>query len=410
MNRNIFRNISIMVVASLLALTALQGAWVWKLYNDTVQDFERRVQSATYKTIYKVFRMDPTLGFNPSEQVFIDLDEFSLYFAPNLLELDALQPYATEIIYRASEEHVLMRLGEKEQIENATSFEFDIDDDRIFSLRLYMTVPYGTLFREMWGLILSSILMLIVMGAVLIYLVRTMFVQKNLEQMRQDLTHNITHELKTPISVAVAANDALRNFAADQNPERRRRYLDITALQLGQLSKMVEHILSASLEEGDAKRLSIEPIQLRPLLEELRQGVEIRSEKSVELECRCEADFIVNADRFHLSNILSTIIDNSVKYSAESVRIVVVAYKRAGQSVIEIEDNGEGIEPKHLKHIFEKFYRVPKGNVQDVRGFGLGLYYTKQIVERHGGRISASSRFGVGTTIKIQLPDVEEAQ
>ena len=173
---------------------------------------------------------------------------------------------------------------------------------------------------------------------------------------------------------------------------------------------MVEHILSASLEEGDAKRLSIEPIQLRPLLEELRQGVEIRSEKSVELECRCEADFIVNADRFHLSNILSTIIDNSVKYSAESVRIVVVAYKRAGQSVIEIEDNGEGIEPKHLKHIFEKFYRVPKGNVQDVRGFGLGLYYTKQIVERHGGRISASSRLREGTTIKIELPDVEETQ
>ena len=228
--------------------------------------------------------------------------------------------------------------------------------------------------------------------------------------MRQDLTHNITHELKTPISVAVAANDALRNFSADQNPERRRRYLDITAQQLGQLSKMVEHILSASLEEGDAKRLSVERFELRPLLEELSQGVEIRSEKSVDVECRCDADFVVWADRFHLSNILSTIIDNSVKYSAESVRIVVTSYKKGGQSVIEIEDNGEGVEPKHLKHIFEKFYRVPKGNVQDVRGFGLGLYYTKQIVERHGGQISATSRFGVGTTIKIQLPDVEEAQ
>lgn len=396
-----------MVVASLLALTAVQCAWVWTLYRDTVEDFERRVQSATYKTIYKVFRMDPTLGFRPSEQIHINLDEFALYFTPNLLELDALQPYAIEILERIGEERVMMRLGEREQIDNATSFETDIDDDGMFALRLYISVPYEKFLQETWGLILSSALMLLLMGGVLIYLVRTMFEQKNLEQMRQDLTHNITHELKTPLSVAVAANDALRNFSADNDPTRRRRYLDITAIQLGQLQQMVEHILSASLEQGDAKRLTIEEFTLRPLLEELRQSAEIRSEKEVEIEIACEGDFTVKADRFHLSNILSTIIDNSVKYSAESARIKVKGYKMGGQSVIEVEDNGLGIESKHLKHIFEKFYRVPKGDVQDVRGFGLGLYYSKQIVERHGGEISATSRIGEGTTIKITLPDDE---
>lgn len=396
-----------MVVASLLALTAVQCAWVWTLYRDTVEDFERRAQSATYKTIYKVFRMDPTLGFRPSEQIHINLDEFALYFTPNLLELDALQPYAIEILERIGEERVMMRLGEREQIDNATSFETDIDDDGMFALRLYISVPYEKFLQETWGLILSSALMLLLMGGVLIYLVRTMFEQKNLEQMRQDLTHNITHELKTPLSVAVAANDALRNFSADNDPTRRRRYLDITAIQLGQLQPMVEHILSASLEQGDAKRLTIEEFTLRPLLEELRQSAEIRSEKEVEIEIACEGDFTVKADRFHLSNILSTIIDNSVKYSAESVRIEVKGYKMGGQSVIEVEDNGLGIESKHLKHIFEKFYRVPKGDVQDVRGFGLGLYYSKQIVERHGGEISATSRIGEGTTIKITLPDDE---
>lgn len=396
-----------MVVASLLALTAVQCAWVWTLYRDTVEDFERRAQSATYKTIYKVFRMDPTLGFRPSEQIHINLDEFALYFTPNLLELDALQPYAIEILERIGEERVMMRLGEREQIDNATSFETDIDDDGMFALRLYISVPYEKFLQETWGLILSSALMLLLMGGVLIYLVRTMFEQKNLEQMRQDLTHNITHELKTPLSVAVAANDALRNFSADNDPTRRRRYLDITAIQLGQLQQMVEHILSASLEQGDAKRLTIEEFTLRPLLEELRQSAEIRSEKEVEIEIACESDFSVKADRFHLSNILSTIIDNSVKYSAESVRIEVKGYKMGGQSVIEVKDNGLGIESKHLKHIFEKFYRVPKGDVQDVRGFGLGLYYSKQIVERHGGEISATSRIGNGTTIKITLPDDE---
>ncbi len=409
-SRSTFRNISIMVVTSLLALTALQGAWVWRLYRDTVEDFERRTQSATYKTIYKVFRMDPTLGFMPSEQIRIDLDEFALYFTPNLLELDALQPYAVEIIERISQERVMMRLGERELIDNPTTFEIAIDDDGMFALRLYISVPYEKFLQETWGLILSSALMLLLMAGVLIYLLRTMFEQKNLELMRQDLTHNITHELKTPISVAVAANDALRNFSADSDPKRRRRYLDITALQLGQLSKMVEHILAASLENGDRKQLTIERFWLGALLEELQQGAELRSEKQVSLKVEIKEDMYIRADRFHLSNILSTIIDNSIKYSAESVNITLRAYISGKAYVIEIEDDGLGMEQKHLKHIFEKFYRIPKGNVQEVRGFGLGLYYSKLIVERHGGTINATSRKGEGTTIKITLPEDEREE
>lgn len=409
-SRSTFRNISIMVVTSLLALTALQGAWVWRLYRDTVEDFERRAQSATYKTIYKVFRMDPTLGFMPSEQIRIDLDEFALYFTPNLLELDALQPYAVEIIERISQERVMMRLGERELIDNPATFEIDIDDDGMFALRLHISVPYDKFLQETWGLILSSALMLLLMAGVLIYLLRTMFEQKNLELMRQDLTHNITHELKTPISVAVAANDALRNFSADSDPKRRRRYLDITALQLGQLSKMVEHILAASLENGDRKQLTIERFWLGALLEELQQGAELRSEKQVSLRVEIKEDMYIRADRFHLSNILSTIIDNSIKYSAESVNITLRAYISGKACIIEIEDDGLGMEQKHLKHIFEKFYRIPKGNVQEVRGFGLGLYYSKLIVERHGGTINATSRKGEGTTIKITLPEDEREE
>ena len=409
-SRSTFRNISIMVVTSLLALTALQGAWVWRLYRDTVEDFERRAESATYKTIYKVFRMDPTLGFMPSEQIRIDLDEFALYFTPNLLELDALQPYAVEIIERISQERVMMRLGERELIDNPATFEIDIDDDGMFALRLHISVPYDKFLQETWGLILSSALMLLLMAGVLIYLLRTMFEQKNLELMRQDLTHNITHELKTPISVAVAANDALRNFSADSDPKRRRRYLDITALQLGQLSKMVEHILAASLESGDRKQLTIERFWLGALLEELQQGAELRSEKQVSLRVEIKEDMYIRADRFHLSNILSTIIDNSIKYSAESVNITLRGYISGKAYVIEIEDDGLGMEQKHLKHIFEKFYRIPKGNVQEVRGFGLGLYYSKLIVERHGGTINATSRKGEGTTIKITLPEDEREE
>ena len=117
----------------------------------------------------------------------------------------------------------------------------------------------------------------------------------------------------------------------------------------------------------------------------------------------------VYGDRFHLSNVVSTLLDNAVKYSGADVRIAVAArrVRHGAKSAVEVEvsDNGIGIEAKALEHIFEKFYRVPTGDVQRVRGYGLGLYYARCVVERHGGRITARSRAGEGTVITVVLPD-----
>ncbi len=402
MRRKLFRNISILVVASLAVLTAVQCVWVWRMYNDTVEDFTRRVQSATYKTIYKAFRMDAIPGFRPTEQVRIDLDDFALWFEPNLLELDALQPYCVEVIDRLSDDRVMMRRGEVEDLENPLSFDTDIDDDGMFALRMYITVPYKKFWREMWALILSSLAMLVVMGGVLIYIVRTMFREKTLEQMRRDLTHNITHELKTPIAIAATANEALRNFSADADPERRGRYLSIVDEQLQQLRQMVEHILTVSVEESESH--NPEPINVKELLEQVRSGVN-RNDKEVEYIAICDEELTVVADRFHLRNILTTIVDNSVKYSGESVRVVVSALRTTSGVEFTVEDNGNGMSSEHLKHIFEKFYRVPTGDIAGIRGFGLGLYYARRVVERHGGVIEAQSRIGRGTVITIKLPD-----
>lgn len=400
--RKLFRNISILVVASLAVLVAMQCVWVWRMYNDEVEDFTRRVQSATYKTIYKSFRMDAIPGFRPAEQVSINLDDFALWFEPNLLELDALQPYCVEVINRLSDDMVMMRRGEVESLENPFTFDTDIDDDGMFALRMHITIPYKKFWREMWALILSSLAMLIVMGGVLIYIVRTMFREKTLEEMRRDLTHNITHELKNPIAVASTANDALRNFSADADPERRGRYLDIVSDQLKQLQQMVEHILTVSVEENESHNPEL--ISLRPLIEQVGKGLR-SSKKSVEYVVVCDNELTLTADPFHLRNILATIVDNSIKYSGESVRIVVSALRTTSGVNISIEDNGNGIDSEHLKHVFDKFFRVPTGDVVNVRGYGLGLYYARRVAERHGGTIEAQSRTGRGTVITIKLPD-----
>ena len=121
----------------------------------------------------------------------------------------------------------------------------------------------------------------------------------------------------------------------------------------------------------------------------------------------CDEGIVINADKFHFRNILQTIVDNSIKYSFDEVAISVVVEQSNNATTISVSDNGIGIAERHIGHIFDKFYRVPTGDKHDVRGYGLGLYYARTIVERHGGRIVAQSRKGEGTTITITLPNNE---
>ena len=402
MTRRTFRIISMVVVASLVAVAVVQCVWVRKLYNDKVADFVRRVQSAAYKSVYKSFRMDAIPGFTPSDMVKIDLDDFTFWFEPSLLELDAMQPYAIEIINNHLDGMVMMHRGDSGSLKNVECIEVDIDDYKMFTLRLFVEVPYTDFWKQMWGLILSSLAIVVLLAGVFIYLIRTMFHQKSLEEMRRDLTHNITHELKTPISVAYTANDALRNFTTD-DAERRKRYLDIVASQLSRLSTMVERILAVSVEEGDVVRHNPTKLHLLPLLDEVASNCAAAG-KSVEFKIECDEALELYADRFHLKNILSTITDNSIKYSEGEVSIRCRAWVEQEWVNISIADNGKGIAARHLEHIFDKFYRVPSGDKHDVRGYGLGLYYTLQVVERHRGEIRATSQEGKGTTMIIKLP------
>lgn len=406
MSHRFFRNISILAVISLLTLAVVQSIWVYRMYNDSVNDFKRRVESAIYKSIYKAFRMDAIPGLTNATYIKINLDEFSLYFEPNLMELDAFQPYYVEVLYSDPTPVVMMTKGDKAVLTNPMTTLLPIDDDGLYSLRLDIELPFKVFLSRMWGLIISSIAIVLLLAGVLLYLVRTMFRQKTLEEMRRDFTHNITHELKTPISVAVAATDALRNFSADADVNRRSRYLEIVESQLTQLSTMVEHILSVSVE-GREYKYNPAVIYLYDIIGQLTQGAGMNSGKKPTFNVDCAADIKIMADEFHIKNLLATVIDNAVKYSEDPVVNVRVAHE-SGNVVVEIEDNGCGISREHLTHVFEKFYRVPTGDIHTVRGYGLGLYYAKQVAELHKGTISMKSRVGIGTTVTITLPTNEQ--
>ena len=402
MNRRYFRNISLFVIASLMLLATIQAVSVYSAYRNRVEEYHNRVETTTYKSIYSSFRMDAVPGVPNASRVRINLQEFRLFFEPNLRDVAIDEPYNIDIIDKQSG-RTMMQYRTDKAIENPTIHLFDVDDDSLFALCLTINTPYEQFWSDVKWIILSSVAIVILLAAILIYLIRTMYRQRTLEQMRRDFTHNITHELKTPISVAVAATDAMRNFSADADVERRSRYLEMVEQQLTQLSTMVENILTVSVD-GREVRCNYTRFRLLPLLQSTTQAISLSQQKSVEFGIECSDSQEVRADEMHLRQILSTLIDNAIKYSGESVKITLRAYSEADHTIIECRDNGFGISREHQRHIFEKFYRVPTGEIHHARGYGLGLYYAHKVIRQHGGEISVSSRIGKGSTFTIKLP------
>ena len=287
-------------------------------------------------------------------------------------------------------EVVLTALNDSLRIKNPLTFTTSLTTDEELYFRLRIENPDRQLLGDMAGVVVSSLLMLAAVAGALIYLLRTLFRQKTLEEMRLDLTHNITHELKTPIAVANAAN--AEQGLAPGDPAA--------------LGGMVQRILTMSVEERGEFTLCRETLELLPLLEEIAARFRMKGRGRATIEVEAEgADLKVAADRFHLTHALDNLVDNALKYSRGKVRIRLSARRTAKGIELRVADNGIGIDRTAQTHIFEKFYRVPTGDRHDVKGFGLGLYYVRLIARRHGGEISVESAPGRGSTFILTLPD-----
>lgn len=292
----------------------------------------------------------------------------------------------------------------------AQTYEYAFDMHEHHYYRLTMEPDSLFVLRQMAGILATSLVILLILAFAFWYLVRTLLRQKTLDEMKSDFTNNITHELKTPIAVAYAANDALLNFDRADDRVQRERYLRICQEQLQRLGGLVEQILSLSMERRKTFRLQREELSLRELLESLAEQHRLKADKPVALSVSVEPENLtVRADRTHFANILSNLIDNAIKYSPEraevSVRCRPVADGTDGCPTVEISvaDHGIGLSPEQQRHVFDKFYRVPRGNRHDVKGYGLGLFYVRTMVEKHGGNVRVSSEAGKGSVFTVRI-------
>lgn len=281
---------------------------------------------------------------------------------------------------------------------------FTIGQGNTHLYNVYVSSFGNDVLKQMAGIIITSASILILMGFMIWYLLRWVGRLRTIEQMKDDFTHNMTHELKTPVAVAYSAADSMLRYYDHSDEARNKQFLKIIMQRLSFLSGMIENILSMSMERFRTMQLNIESVAVRPIVEEISAMMKLKADKPVDIDIDIPDSLSVQADPLHFGNLLSNIIDNAVKYSGDSVSITIKADRRS----ITIADNGIGIDQKDLPFIFDKFYRVTSGDRYEVGGYGLGLFYVKQITQLMGWSIAVVSNPGEGTTFTIKFHGDEE--
>ena len=254
--------------------------------------------------------------------------------------------------------------------------------------------------RSTTGILLSLLLSIVIISC-LFYLLKIINKQKELAEIKNDLISNITHEFKTPITTVSTALEAIDTFNAIDDKEKTKKYLSISNLQLKKLHQMVEKLLETATLDSEKLLLQKETIDVITLVKNASLKDEFLStEKSIEFNS-FNKELLIDIDPFHFENAISNLIDNATKYGGNKIEVHI--HLVLNNLEITIADNGNEIDKNQREKIFDKFYRIPKGNTHNVKGFGIGLYYTKKIIEKHGGEIRLIPNSS-NTIFKITLP------
>lgn len=229
--------------------------------------------------------------------------------------------------------------------------------------------------------------------------------QQRLADIKNEFISNITHELKTPIATVSVAIEAMRSFNANMDPARSKEYLDISANELQRLSLLVDKVLKLSMFEKKEVELKYEPLDMKQVVDEVTASMRLQFEKKgATVRVSSEGNTTLEGDRLHLVSVIFNLLDNALKYSNDKPLIHLLVKGRESNVTLVISDSGIGIPQEYHHRIFEKFFRVPTGNLHNAKGYGLGLSYVSHVINKHRGTIKVESVPGDGSKFYITLP------
>ncbi len=274
-------------------------------------------------------------------------------------------------------------------------------------LKVYFPKEKGFVLRSTFSMLLTSAFVVLAIIYIFYWTVKAIITQKKNSEIKNDFINNMTHELKTPISTISLAVEVLNDPTMSENKSLLNRYLGMINEENKRLGMLVEEVLQSAALDRSAFKLKQEPLDIAILVNEVVGKMDIKVKErqgSVNVDIDPTGNYAFNGDRVHLTNVLYNLMDNAIKYSREQPEIKIEVLNVVNTIAIRVSDNGIGIGQEHVKKVFEKLYRVPTGNLHDVKGFGLGLNYVKTIVTRHQGSVDVKSVLGKGSTFSIYLP------
>jgi two-component system phosphate regulon sensor histidine kinase PhoR len=307
----------------------------------------------------------------------------------------------------------LVKSANKKELKNslltASLFPNDILGN---SLSLIVNFPDKNQFliKQVWASLFTSFVFILIIIGTFSYVVYKIIHQKKLADLKNDFINNMTHEFKTPIATVSLASEALLEEKVYSSQETMLRYIGVIQEESKRLGLQVEKVLQLASMDRDNLNLNMKSCSLRALIESALDRARFQVEErdgdiSVNLP---HDDITILADEMHFSNAIFNLLDNAIKYSKNGPQIDLAVSVNKSKLVIEVRDQGIGLTQEQQKHIFDKFYRVPKGNVHDVKGFGLGLNYVKYIIDGHDGEINVESQLNKGSRFRISIPMIND--
>ncbi|MFT3749310.1 MAG: HAMP domain-containing sensor histidine kinase [Agriterribacter sp.] len=332
-------------------------------------------------------------------------DTLIYYITNELTDFDVM----TECIVAAYDKNKQHYVYREQVVSPAMQSRYDINNLPVYPadhnyIALFFPGRNKYVLSQMNFWIVGSIILILVLTGLAISLFY-FYKQKFLVEIQKDFVNNFTHEFKTPLAVMKIASEVLSKPGIAKQPERMEKYTSIIKHETEHLQSQVERLLKMAVSEQQELPLEKNAFSVKELIEQAVSKLQpLMETKGAKVDVRLKDDNVkMMADKNHLELAVVNLIENGIKYS-DSPNIVIEAGKTDSESFIAVKDNGIGIDKKYYRNIFKKFYRVPTGDVHNVKGFGLGLNFVKKIVDAHNGRIVVNSIPGIGTEFKIIIP------
>ncbi len=421
MPNHLIRRLAILGAISIIGIVLIQGFTLSKNYSLQDDEFDQTVRVSLYQVAEKLSRLNNTRL--PKKDLV--QRKSANYYAVNIndvIDANILEDYLirefevrgvnTDFEYAVydcqSQEMVYGNYCKLSDLEETKSTQDVLP--KFDNLIYYFVVGFPSrksyLLSSIWQHILYSFITLLA----LVFFIYSMWVilqQKRLSELQKDFINNMTHEFKTPISSIKIAANVLKNETDIQGNERMKKYGQIIIDQNERLNQQVEKVLNLAKLEQDNFKLNIQKFNAIDVLQNIvnSENLKIHEDRNGSIRLTgLEGECMINGDKLHFSNVIYNVIDNALKYCSNVPDVLIHTYSKGKNLIIDVKDNGIGIKKEHFENLFKKFYRVPTGNVHDVKGFGLGLYYVHNICMAHGWNIKVDSQPGSGSIFTITIP------